>query len=73
MKDYYLPRWALFIKTLADCVEKKVKFDVNKFNNELVVQEEKWIHSQNLYPIVPSGNTIQISQHLFEKYKSYYN
>jgi alpha-N-acetylglucosaminidase len=72
VRDYYRPRWSLFIDTLVICVNNNVAFNETQFDLDMVVVEEQWIQSQNTYPIRPTGDTFTISQALFQKYKSFY-
>ena len=72
LRDYYHPRWSLFVGEIIRAVNNKVAFNQTAFEHDLGTVENIWITAHNVYPTRPRGNTIQISNELFQKYKSYY-
>ena len=69
VKDYYKSRWELFVSFLTDALSQGKKFDVNKFNEELLVQESQWTHGYKSFTDFPVGDSVAISQFLHFKYR----
>ena len=65
MSDFYLPRWEMFFNELANQLKGLPKANIDYF-----AWEEHWTHQLNVYPSEPKGNTIQMANLLFLKYKA---
>jgi len=66
--DFYGPRWGLFFLKLEDALRRQVPFNQAAFDTEVKNFEESWTQRTNVYPTSPVGDTLQISQALFQKY-----
>ena len=64
ISDFYLPRWEMYFKELARQIigtpEKKIDY---------FTWEEKWTRLQNNYPTKSKGNSVEVANILFKKYK----
>ncbi|MEO6948823.1 MAG: alpha-N-acetylglucosaminidase [Ginsengibacter sp.] len=68
INDFYAVRWEMFIHNAMNALRENVPFDKVAFNENLNAFESKWIQKNEKYPNKPSGDAIQISKRLFEKY-----
>jgi alpha-N-acetylglucosaminidase len=68
MSDYYGKRWAMFIADVTAAVKKNNTFDQKAFDKKSNAFEWNWSQKQNIFPAVPTGNTMQISRALYKKY-----
>jgi alpha-N-acetylglucosaminidase len=70
LREYYLSRWQLFVNTLNESMNTGKEPDWNKsFKKIRGDLELRWITSQSELPSVPQGDTVNIAQNLFNKYK----
>ncbi|XP_072019310.1 alpha-N-acetylglucosaminidase-like isoform X1 [Amphiura filiformis] len=70
VKDYYFKRWELFVNSVVDALKSGTKFDQDDFNQKCFsTVEQPWTMQQNLYSTKPTGDTLKISQDLYNKYK----
>lgn len=68
IKDFYRARWAQFIDRLKASLAENKPLDEKAFNQEISVWENQWTHKLQHYPTNPHGDSIAITQRLFEKY-----
>lgn len=70
VKDYYYKRWFLFVSSLGDALKSGTKFNQKIFGQKCFDSvEAPWTMQRNIYSTKPKGDTIQISQDLYNKYK----
>ncbi|XP_070563330.1 alpha-N-acetylglucosaminidase-like isoform X2 [Ptychodera flava] len=69
MKSYYKSRWQLFVDSLYNSTVEHRKFNQDAFNNAVFKIESAWTFDKTVYPVVPKGDPVGISQQLFQKYK----
>ena len=69
IKDYYKPRWYLFEYYLTRSLISHEKFDYTEFISVLLRTETEWTMSTNSYPGTPTGDSVNISRRLFDKYR----
>ncbi|GAM27941.1 hypothetical protein SAMD00019534_111170 [Acytostelium subglobosum LB1] len=67
-EDYYLMRWTLFTKYLAQSLTTHQPFDYNKFVQDDEYLESYWGTQTNKYPTEPTGNAIDISRILAKQH-----
>jgi len=80
--SFYLDRWKMFHKHLADCLAKGVAYDdpgdqvygresfrANAFYRRLADWEIAWCAKEKDLPASPSGDEVAIAQHLLAKYR----
>lgn len=73
LKDFYLPRWQLYLEQLHQSLMDNRRFSKKKFFNDLREMELAWTQRTDQYPSEPRGDTLEVSRRLFRKYISYYN
>jgi len=71
MGDFYKRRWQIFFDILQYCLNAGVPFSQEAFEKEVQKFEENWTLDTKQYPTEPQGNTFNVVQTLFEKYKDY--
>ena len=80
--NFYLPRWQMFHRHLADCLARGVTyadpaksmfgreaFRADAFYSQLADWEIAWTKKEKNLPAEPAGDTISIAQKLFAKYR----
>ncbi|WP_419698544.1 alpha-N-acetylglucosaminidase [Mucilaginibacter sp. NFX135] len=69
IKGYYKQRWALFFDLLNKSLASGSKFDELAFDKQVKDWEWQWVNKHdNAYPNTVSGNSVEKSKQLFEKY-----
>jgi alpha-N-acetylglucosaminidase len=54
LRDFYLPRWEMFVQDLNDRLDGKPGREVNYFEFE-----KKWTEERKEYPAEPSGDPVK--------------
>ncbi|XP_014294614.1 alpha-N-acetylglucosaminidase isoform X2 [Halyomorpha halys] len=68
VKDYYKPRWEIFLSALNDSLTTKTPFYQKKVSNKIFSDvEEHFSYSYFNYPDHPIGNSIAISRRIKKK------
>ena len=68
VSDYYAHRWETFIAAVDTFILAEEEFDDAVYNNILYTFEKSWGEKIEAYPTTPTGDTIEISSKLLEKY-----
>jgi alpha-N-acetylglucosaminidase len=68
LDDFYKPRWQQFFTKLEDAIISKSEIDMNAFTTQIKNWEWKWVNQRKEYPLVTSGNPIEVSKELYKKY-----
>jgi alpha-N-acetylglucosaminidase len=68
LNDFYKPRWIQFFSKLENAIASKKDVDMNAFTNQVKTWEWQWVNERKDYPVVTSGNSIDISKTLYKKY-----
>lgn len=71
VRDFCLPRWALFFDELNESLSKKIpKFNNNKCKQKIFKEiEEPFGVANKEYPIEAIGDTFQIARNILRKWK----
>jgi alpha-N-acetylglucosaminidase len=69
LKDYYAPRWKMFIHGIITAAKANIPFDEKAFQEEVTAFEWQWVQEDKSFADKPSGDVIKISEELFKKYK----
>lgn len=69
MKDFYLPRWSLFLDELMKAAVTGSKFNEAKVKRRIFeVVEKPFGVERKVYPTEAHGNSVELSQKLFDKW-----
>ncbi|HPA42115.1 MAG TPA: alpha-N-acetylglucosaminidase C-terminal domain-containing protein, partial [Candidatus Hydrogenedentes bacterium] len=68
VKGFYRPRWEQFLAQLEHTLRDGRQFDVKAFTEHLQQWEDAWTHRTDPHPSAPSGNPVEVSLELWEKY-----
>ena len=68
VKDYYLPRWSLFIQYAMNSVSSKKPFDNSGYQAARYQLENDFSNTIKTYPTQPKGDLMQITGELINKY-----
>ncbi|HVN20501.1 MAG TPA: alpha-N-acetylglucosaminidase [Dongiaceae bacterium] len=62
LRDYYLPRWEMFVRELENRLAGKPASNIHYFDFE-----KQWTLRSNDYPIVPSGDPVATASRAFSR------
>ncbi|KAG8388629.1 hypothetical protein BUALT_Bualt02G0145300 [Buddleja alternifolia] len=68
LRDYYGPRAAVYFKFLIQSLEKGDGFHLREWRKEWIKLTNDWQSSTNIFPIKSTGNALNVSHWLYEKY-----
>ena len=68
MKDFYYPRWKMLIDQVKKSLVSNKKFSIEEYNKQVIAFEENWTKQENMYPTTATGNSVDKSQNVFDKY-----
>ncbi|CAM6109929.1 unnamed protein product [Calypogeia fissa] len=69
LNDYYLPRASLYISLLQKSVEANATFPFELWRKEWISLTNNWQVAKNNYSVIAVGDTIEIVDNLYYKYK----
>lgn len=67
-KTYYKGRWKLFVDEIEKDLQNNITFNDTTFSKKLTAFEDAWTKGKERYSSNPSGNCMQISKMLLNKY-----
>ncbi|XP_017470310.1 PREDICTED: alpha-N-acetylglucosaminidase [Rhagoletis zephyria] len=74
VRDYYLPRWTLFLEMLRKSLKQSEKFNEDAFKRVVSQEiENPFSISFKEYPSQPVGDTFTVAQQIFRKWTIYIN
>ncbi|KAM1295527.1 hypothetical protein FF1_015469 [Malus domestica] len=68
LRDYYGPRAAIYFKYLTKSLEEGGKFGLKDWRREWIKLTNDWQNSRKTFPVKSTGNAINTSRWLFDKY-----
>jgi alpha-N-acetylglucosaminidase len=68
LTGFYLPRWKQFFDRLDRSLADGRPVDAAAFDRDIRQWEDRWTHQTETYPTQPSGDSVAVSQRLWEKY-----
>jgi alpha-N-acetylglucosaminidase len=68
LNDFYKPRWQQFFTKVEDAIISKREIDMNAFTTQIKNWEWKWVTQRKDYPLVTSGNPVDVSKEFYRKY-----
>lgn len=68
IKDYYLPRWKIFVELQRDCLLNDTKFDEIEFKKQTLEWAEEWSNKNDEFENVNNENSIVLAEDLLKKY-----
>ncbi|XP_064993348.1 alpha-N-acetylglucosaminidase [Musa acuminata AAA Group] len=66
--DYYGPRASIYFKYMIDSLVKGESFPLEDWRRDWIGLTNKWQSSRNLFPVKASGDALNISRWLYDKY-----
>ena len=69
---YYKPRWELLIDHLMAAIEEGKDFDARKYDRAVREIDFAWTHSNELYPVKPTGDVVDVASRIEEEYSHYF-
>ncbi|PHT98523.1 hypothetical protein BC332_32602 [Capsicum chinense] len=68
LRDYYGPRAAIYFKYMIESLEGGHGFNLRAWRREWIKLTNSWQSSRNVFPVESTGDALNVSQWLFEKY-----
>lgn len=68
LHDYYGPRAAIYFKYLSASLVKGESFPLENWRSEWISLTNKWQSSRKLFTVKASGDALNISRYLYDKY-----
>ncbi|MVN91819.1 alpha-N-acetylglucosaminidase [Mucilaginibacter aquatilis] len=68
LKGYYKPRWENYFAHLEKLLAENKELNQDAFDESIKNWEWKWVNSNETYTEKASGNALQVSQSMFNKY-----
>ena len=68
LQDYYYRRWALFTNMTVSTVKSSQLFNATAYNEARFKIQEQFSYETKSYPTQPSGDVVQVTKRLIEKY-----
>ncbi|CAL9075383.1 unnamed protein product [Musa textilis] len=66
--DYYRPRACIYFKYMIDSLVKGENFPLEDWRRDWIGLTNKWQSSRNLFAVNASGDALNISRWLYDKY-----
>ena len=70
LNDFYKPRWQQFFTLLQQSLRTGSTPDLKQFEENIRKWEWKWVNTQKEFPGSPIGNSLQVAQSLYKKYRN---
>lgn len=68
LREYYGPRAAIYFKYLIEGMAKGVSFPLEDWRREWISLTNKWQSSRNILTVKATGDALNISRWLYDKY-----
>lgn len=69
LKDYYLPRASLYVSLLQKSLEGNTTFPFDLWRKQWILLTNNWQLAKNIYPVKTVGDSVEIVDNLYNKYK----
>jgi len=69
LNDFYKARWQQFFDLLHHSLRAGTEPDLKQFEQNIRSWEWKWVNEQKAFPVQARGNSIQMSQKMYKKYR----
>ncbi len=69
LNDFYAVRWQKFFTVVNQSLQKKQEPDLTTFEKNIKSWEWNWVNAQKSFPVTTSGNSVLVSQKLYQKYR----
>ncbi|WP_242695936.1 alpha-N-acetylglucosaminidase [Desertivirga brevis] len=69
LNDFYKPRWQKFFAAVQMDLDGKKPLNKEEFAKEIKQWEWDWVNARKDYPVKPSGNPVEESKKLYQKYR----
>ncbi len=69
MREYYKPRWELFISMLEKSLSENKEFDRKAFDKAVRKIDYQWTLKNNSYPDKPVGNIVEVAKRVWTDYE----
>ena len=70
LKDFYKPRWQQFFGLLHRSLHNGQEPDLADFEKKIRQWEWAWVNDRKDFPVHPSGNTVDMVNTLYKKYRA---
>jgi len=71
--DYHLVRWTRFFEEVETALRNGKTWNRDSFLESSCQWEKSWSHNKNIFQSTPSGDPVEISRTIWEKYEPFLN
>jgi alpha-N-acetylglucosaminidase len=68
IRDYYLPRWKMFVDMQRDCLSNNIEFNEQKFKKKILEWAVEWSGRNDEFEITNDQNSILLAEKILESY-----
>lgn len=69
LQDFYKPRWQLFFERAKKALRQGSEMNQDDFVKDIKRWEWNWVNKRQDYPVSTTGDQIQVSRQLYDKYR----
>jgi alpha-N-acetylglucosaminidase len=69
LSDFYKVRWQKFFTDADASLASGKEMDMSRFDKDISKWEWQWVNEHKVFPVKPSGNSIQVVKLLYKKYR----
>jgi alpha-N-acetylglucosaminidase len=69
LSDFYKVRWQKFFTEADAALSSGKEMDMSRFDKAISIWEWQWVNGHKIFPVHPSGNSIQMVKSLYKKYR----
>ncbi|HEY9044601.1 MAG TPA: alpha-N-acetylglucosaminidase [Ohtaekwangia sp.] len=70
LSDFYKPRWEQFFHDATVALEHNEPFDQSTFDTSIRSWEWQWVNAHNRFPETTRGNSLDVVQQLYKRYRA---
>ena len=70
MKEYYRPRWVLYMDMLEEAMQSGKELDRKAYDKRLRKMDFQWTLRQDEYPAQPTGDILRVAPRIEKEYKA---
>ncbi|WP_051697885.1 alpha-N-acetylglucosaminidase [Prevotella sp. 10(H)] len=72
LKDYYRPRWVLYMDMIEESIKANKPLDRKVFDKQVRKMDFQWTLDQKKYPDQPTGDIVKEANRIWKEYSSVY-
>jgi len=70
LNDFYKVRWQKFFAAATASLQTNQSMDLPAFDKTIAAWEWKWVNTEKAYPTLAKGNSVQVAEKMYKKYRT---